>query len=401
MKLKNPFLTAVASIAAILVLAGSGGGLSPKKAGASSAPTAGVGLLRLGSAWDKGTGYDRYSTVIVSSWAAAKAAPLPGKTLVYMSGTNVDSTYDTGVPYSQATANGWLLKDASGNLLSNPSYPKKTVADVGNAAYQRAWVDNVAAFVAANGNDGVFIDDVVSDVSVITGGKFPAKYPSQQAWEDALASFLAYVGPALKAKGYYVAANADAYTRNNSSANDGSRHTAWAVRISSSLSAVMQEFWLQSPVDYSVRSTGGNWDQNWDGWVNLASAVEAQGRDFIGLTYGTQGDTAKMRFGKASFLLVWDGGGSVFTYEIRDGSDPWSKSWTTDIGVPNGKRFQVGQGWRREFTRGTVLVNPSPTGTQTFSLGATYLQEDGSPVTSVTLGPTTGLVLTSTIVLRL
>ena len=62
----------------------------------------------------------------------------------------------------------------------------------------------------------------------ITGGKFPAKYPTKEAWADGLASFLAYVGPALKAKGYYVAVNADAYTPNNGSANDGSLHAAWA-----------------------------------------------------------------------------------------------------------------------------------------------------------------------------
>ena len=35
------------------------------------------------------------------------------------------------------------------------------MADIGNAAYQQRFVDNVAAFLAANGNEGTFIDDVL------------------------------------------------------------------------------------------------------------------------------------------------------------------------------------------------------------------------------------------------
>jgi len=383
----------VIAITAMLLVPGV---LSLQSASGANTPVPSVGLLRLGSAWDQGSGYDRYSTVIVSSWAASRAAPLPGRSLVYMSGTNVDSSYDTGVTYTQATANNWLLRDANDTLLTNTSYPKKTVADVGSSAYQKAWVDNVAAFIATNGNDGVFIDDVIADVSVGTGGKFPAKYPTKEAWADALASFLAYVGPAMKAKGYYVAVNADAYTRNDSTANDGSRAAAWATRIAPSVNGVMQEFWLQSPVDYSMRSTGGNWNQYWEGWLNLVSAVQSQSRDFIGLTYGAQGDSQKMRFGKASFLLAWDGGGSVFVYNPLDGSDPWSPDWTTNIGVPVASKYQVGQGWRREFTGGTVLVNPNPSTSQTFQLGASYLAPDGSTVSSVTLAPVSGMVLTST-----
>ena len=158
----------------------------------------------------------------------------------------------------------------------------------------------------------------------------------------------------------------------------------------------MQEFWLQSPVDYTVRTTGTNWNQYWQGWVDLVTAVESQGRDFIGLAYGSAGDTAKMSFEKASFLLAWDGGGSVFVYNPLDGSDPWNPAWTTDIGTPTGARYAVGAGWRRDYTGGTVLVNPSPSASQTFALGRTYTSPDRSAVSSVTLPPTSGMVLTGT-----
>ena len=60
-----------------------------------------------------------------------------------------------------------------------------------------------------------------------------------------------------------------------------------------------------------------------------------------------------------------------------------------DIGQPSAAKFQVGVGWRRNYSGGTVVVNPNTATSQTFALGATYLTSSGSSVTSVTLAPTT------------
>jgi hypothetical protein len=83
-----------------------------------------------------------------------------------------------------------------------------------------------------------------------------------------------------------------------------------------------------------LRSTGGSWTQNWDGWQRLVGTAQAIGKDFVGITYGASGDTHAMTFGKASFLLDWKGGGGAFIYETVDGSDPANNAWTTSIGQP-------------------------------------------------------------------
>jgi hypothetical protein len=95
-------------------------------------------------------------------------------------------------------------------------------------------------------------------------------------------------------------------------------------------------------------------------------------------------DTALMTFGKASFLLEWNGGGSVFAYNGGT-CDPTNSAWTTSIGTPTAPKFQVGVGWERTYTGGTVLVNPSPSASQTFTV-------NGS---SYTLAPTTARILGS------
>jgi hypothetical protein len=94
-----------------------------------------------------------------------------------------------------------------------------------------------------------------------------------------------------------------------------------------------------------------------------------------------------MRWGRASFLLGWNGGRAGFV------GGNWHPEWTIGIGTPSGPRYQVGTAWRRDFTGGTALANISDRQTQTVSLGASYLLADGSPVNSVTLPPLSGLVL--------
>jgi len=49
--------------------------------------------------------------------------------------------------------------------------------------------------------------------------------------------------------------------------------------------------------------------------------------------------------------------------------------------------------WRRQFANGLVLVNPTGSATVTVPLEGPYVQPNGSVVTSVVLGPHTGVTL--------
>ena len=76
--------------------------------------------------------------------------------------------------------------------------------------------------------------------------------------------------------------------------------------------------------------------------------------------------------------------------------DPWNPAWTTDIGTPLGARYQVGAAWRRDYSAGTVIVDPDPVNAQTVSLGATYTTLAGQNVTSITVQPDSAAILTTT-----
>jgi hypothetical protein len=371
-------------------------GVSGAADGAARGPIRGTGLVRTAGRLATVGGQGRYAMLIVTAGEATAAAREPGRSLVYFAGTDVNTRWDAGVSYRQAAARGWLLRDGAGNLLVNKGYPDNYVGDVGDPAYQQAWAANVLRFLRAHHNDGVYIDDVLRDLMPLAGTE-AAKYPSQQAWAAAQLSFVHAVGSALRAHGYYVLVNASGYIPGDPASDNGSSTIAWWRQLAPSVSGLLNEYYQQtSDGNDTLRASGAAWQQNWDGWQRLVQAAQALHKDFVGLAYGSSSDTQRMSYGKASFLLDWNGGGGAYIYEPQEeDANPWNSAWTADIGRPAAPKQRVGAGWLRRYSAGVSIVNPSPSSSQTFQLGGDYLTPDGQTVAQITLAPTSGLTLTS------
>jgi hypothetical protein len=119
------------------------------------------------------------------------------------------------------------------------------------------------------------------------------------------------------------------------------------------------------------------------------------GKDFYAITTGALTDTGKAAYLRASFLLAWKPGRGTFFYtdDYVAKSDPWRLVNAPNIGRPIARRRRIGVGVKRTFSNGTVVVNPSPSEPQTFVFQREYLMPDGTRTRSVTLPPTSGLVL--------
>ena len=177
-----------------------------------------------------------------------------------------------------------------------------------------------------------------------------------------MASFINAVGPALKSRGYYVSINAVGYTSGDSNSNDGSNDVQWWQQLGPSVSGLVEENWQETAEgSNTLRATGtSSWMQEWDGWQRLVGVAQNMGDDFVGLMYGrVNDDTQAMRYGKGSFLLDWNGGGSVFLYgNGTGGSDPWDLNWTTDMGKPTASKTNPQSGvWERTYANGIDIVN--------------------------------------------
>ncbi len=125
-------------------------------------------------------------------------------------------------------------------------------------------------------------------------------------------------------------------------------------------------------------------------------------------TYGAANDYQLMRFGLTSALMS-DG---TFSYARSSWEHSWNGlDWFDEydnagagrgyLGQPTGPMAKAGNAWRRDFTSGIALVNPTASAV-TVQLGGTYRKikgtqapsvNDGTDVTSVTLQPRDGIVL--------
>jgi len=225
-------------------------------------------------------------------------------------------------------------------------------------------------------------------------GAEAAAYPTQKAWAAAQLSFIRAVGPALRARGYYVLVSASGYVPGDPGDNSGATTASWWRELAPHVSGLMNEYYGETQDGSDrLRSAGDSWTENWDGWQRLVRIAQSRGRDFVGLTHGPPGDKRTMAYGKASFLLDWNGHGGAFVYAPTQHGDAWNGAWTQDLGRPLGRKRAVGSGWLRRYRRGVVLLNPSPSLAQRFALPGRYATGGGRSVKTTTLPPTTGLIL--------
>ncbi|MGB2876106.1 MAG: putative glycoside hydrolase [Gaiellaceae bacterium] len=395
------FLTVAAAVT-LLVLTGTG-----REQPASAAGTeASIASLRICTGCASAGGdLARYHYVILNSSDApllpALRAANPGlKALVYKNlsftasygcSGGVDLPHQTtGVGYCDANTNhpDWFLTDPSGNRLNSSGYQEAWMMDVGNAAYQAKWLSNVLADVRAGGWDGVFMDDTNADMAWHLNGRTMARYPSAAAWRTATRSMLANVGPALTSAGFLAVPNLYAPW-----ASDYDAQATWRDWLQFT-SGAAQEYYSKWGTTSSGWFSGGDWTFRQE----FQSITEQAGKIFLGITYAPRGDTRTMAWARANFLLFDDpANAGALVYELSDpeAQDPYSPLWAADVGTPSGPRFQVGAAWRRNFSGGTVLVNPTSSSV-TVQLEQPYLRDDGSSTTSVTLGATSGAILRST-----
>jgi hypothetical protein len=335
----------------------------------------------------------RYRYVILHAWEYGRIAAIkklsPGtKVLVYkdMASTRDDARrldqLPTGVGYAYANRYHpeWFLKDTNGHRVAWASWPHSWQMDVGSRTYQRAWARNVARELPSRGWDGVFVDGIARTMQYrwYLNGRVLARYPGPDDYQRATTSFLRRVGPALRHRHLLVVGNI----------NDAPLDL-WG-RWVGYMSGASKEWWTKASKSRGAGMLGGS---DWSFQMRLLARAQALHKIFIAIAYGPADDVPAMSYARASFLLFVRGRRSAFTYSTGCGGEPSSSYWRDDLGAPRGAPFAVGSVWRRNFTAGTVVVNPSDSTTAAVALRAPYVKRDGSVVVSVVLPPHTGLLL--------
>jgi hypothetical protein len=291
--------------------------------------------------------------------------------------------YSTGVSYQEAAQAGWLLHDQDGQIVEWSDWAGLFPTDVADPAYQDRWADNVLAELRRGDWDGVMMDDTLTYLSHDTAdGRVPVEMPTDAAMYDATGSFLRGVASRIKRDGFLAIPN---LTVEWNTWKDVL--TDWTPYVSGWLNEYAVKWGLDSA---GPRFVGADW--RWK--MELAAWCADHDVPLLAVTYSNRGDSGAEKYSRATWLLTWNGrtGSSIFV-PAEPFTDHWVPRAMLDVGLPVAPRQQLPDGtWRRQYTRGLVLVNPT-TSRHKARLARVYEKPNGRRVSELILPPLSGAVL--------
>ncbi len=270
--------------------------------------------------------------------------------------------------------------------------------DVGNPDFASAWASGTYANVQADGFDGVWMDDVNIDPGHGFNGRI-AKYTDVE-YGAATTSFTSTVGDYLRSRGMIAIANVAlapwvGYER------------ADALTLGQHLTAVNREHWSRygdicGPFGERFNTTATNGTPPLNTMMTYAAQLQAQGTAVTGVDYGftdtTADDEQTMTYGRALFLLTWDGSaGSAYFYRRCGVNDTAYPQWTADLGLPTGPVVTGADGiLSRTFAGGQVILNPNRATGVTVSVASGLRPASGAvPDGGIYVAPQTAVLLSS------
>jgi hypothetical protein len=239
----------------------------------------------------------------------------------------------------------WFLLDNRGRRI--PASPGSDTyrMDPGHPGWRAFFLKRVLDYQAQKGWSGLFLDNLEASLSFIQrDGRRSAKYPDDASYQAAIRGFLQNL------KVNYAQALNRPMVANIIARQDSA---SWFGYLPY-LDGAMQESWA---VDWAL-------DQyvsvdKWKSDLVLAEKTQEQGKHIVLVSQGRYLDAARQQFAYASYLLITNGK-AAFRYANAAGyRQVWPFSnYKIDLGTPLGSRYQSGNLWRRDFTKGYVIVDP-------------------------------------------
>lgn len=240
----------------------------------------------------------------------------------------------------------WFLLDTSGNRIritdnGNIWY----LMDPGNAEWRAFYLERIRQFQTAFAWSGVFLDNVPLTLAFREDdGKIPAKYQDDASYRNAIQGFLEYLYDG------YFRPNGKLLFANLVSRRDSAN---WAAYLGV-LDGAMYEGWA---IDWP---NGYRPPAEWETQMTIADQTQEMGKYIILVSQGEKDDLALQKFALASYLLV-NHGQAYFRYAH---SSSYREVWLYDdysynLGRPLAPRYKDGPFWKRDFTNGSVAVNPT------------------------------------------
>ncbi|HEV2981511.1 MAG TPA: putative glycoside hydrolase [Solirubrobacteraceae bacterium] len=283
----------------------------------------------------------------------------------------------------------WILKDGAGNPLFIPfacaqgSCPQYA-GDISNPEFRSYWIASARATLA-HGYHGLFIDDVNMEQRVSDGsGTLVAPIDdatgqpmTAEAWRRYMSVFMQEVRAALP--GVEIAHNVEWLADTPRRASD--------ALIAAEIRAADYVNLERGVNDTGIR--GGDGPYSLSGFLAYIDSVHALGRGVV--LDGSASESAGIEYSLAAYLLISTGNDLVSAKGMTP--DHWFSGFDLNLGQALGPRREWMGLLRRDFAGGIALVGAPESGSHSALLPAPMRTLAGQTVSSVTLGPASGVVL--------
>ena len=305
---------------------------------------------------------------------------------VYVNGTFSSSKSSTLYPSS------WYARDKGGNKIMAKGF-NTWLMDPRNPG----WIGEVTSLcqyrLSYSGYDGCFLDVLGTsglNPTSVTGLPIDPRTGTEwtkRAWMEATSTLGATVRYAIAPRP--IMANGLGF---------GVPYfdpAAPRERLLDGVGTAMSEVFVREPGGgVNVYRNEATWKKD----VDMVADAVARGSRIVVTTKVWCSATAAQidawhRYALGTFLLGYAPGRAFFTFRSDHAHSAPSSYWDVNVGTPTAPYAKVGGVYRRPFSNGLVLVNPT-TSPATVALGARYRNLNGSEVTSVTLQPHTAQILT-------
>ena len=285
----------------------------------------------------------------------------------------------------------WYIRDPQGNKIMNDW--NLWLMDPGNPAWVQNRLDECRKVIAKSHYNGCYLDNMgygFIKYNPLTGKPINPRtrtFWTYADWQKAASAEAAYInsqmpGVAIVANGLVDGATffGDPSSSSLLSASDaavsevfirGSRDSiSWTPSTAAwkqDLDMVVRARQLGKPIHVTTKIWIPASTQQIKRWHDLAAAT---------FLLGTDGHVSSFHFSSARYELPNLTGGNI-----------------ARIGTPIADYQVVAGAYLRKFVAGIVVVNPT-TETRTVNLGGVYTHDSGQRMSSVTLAPMTGSILT-------
>jgi hypothetical protein len=301
----------------------------------------------------------------LSMWQSAPATDF------ILDGTSWGNDYPT-----VTTHEDWFWHNAGGARVPS-SVDGKLLMNVSVAEFQAYWASSLAAQVAAGENDANFFDSASPALLQGECGTVDPRLAGTAAastlfeelgghtWIDAWQSWMSALASTLTAQGIPLIPNTSAFV------------TGWDTTNYGLTPGIFSEGFADPSFVES------DWQASTSELLKLAAADKIM---ILQNYLATSADVATRLYYLGNYLLVK--GHHTYLDYFAQGPLEWYPEWQLDLGAPTGAAptdaaaLLSGGVYRRDFTKGSVLVNPSAAPV-TVALGGTFQEvvpTGGGPV---------------------